>query len=292
MIATIEIEREEAACCGDDCCGDTATEQAGDAKRNVELKNAVKVNYGRIADVAARSSGCGCGCGDSKSIAPSGYSEVDGYSADADLGLGCGLPNQFADIQSGETVLDLGSGAGLDSFISRKAVGEGGRVIGVDMTPSMVELARKNTARLGYSNVEFRLGDLEDLAVDDSSVDVAISNCVFNLVPDKRKAFTELYRVLKSGGRFSISDIVYSGELPQSVRDSVNLYVGCVAGAVSFESYVNMLLETGFHNVAIRSISTIQLNGFSASDDDDEALREFIESGGRVLSITVTGERL
>ncbi|NND72302.1 MAG: arsenite methyltransferase [Rhodothermales bacterium] len=291
MITTIEIEKEDVACCGDDCCSDTSEAESLETAQESDIKIAVKENYGRIADAAATGAGCGCGCGDSKSIAPTKYNQMDGYAIDADLGLGCGLPNQFAELQDGEFVLDLGSGAGLDAFISRKAVGEAGSVVGVDMTPSMIELANKNKAKLGYSNVDFRLGELEDLPVETNVVDVAISNCVFNLVPDKRKAFAELFRVLKTGGRFSISDIVYSGELPQSVRDSVNLYVGCVAGAVSLETYVNMLLETGFYNIAIRSISTIQLDGFTATDDDEKAVAEFLESGGRVLSITVTGDR-
>ena len=302
MIATVEIMKSEDvsdSCCGDDCgCGDTAVaehdqgqegEAGGRVKGEQNIKETVKTNYGRIAEVAKVQGGCGCTT--YKNIAPDEYSDMDGYSLEADLGLGCGLPNQFAELQSGEHVLDLGSGAGIDAFISRKAVGEDGSVTGVDMTPPMIALSRENAKKLGYDNVNFVLGELENLPLEDGSVDVAISNCVFNLVPNKKRAFAEVHRVLRPGGRFSISDIVYAGQLPAEIRESVALYVGCVAGAVSFEDYTNLVLDAGFHNIAIRSISVVEVNGFSDDNSDNDALQNFVNDGGKVLSITVTGTR-
>ncbi|MGH6887396.1 MAG: arsenite methyltransferase, partial [Geminicoccales bacterium] len=192
-----------------------------------EIKSVVREKYGAIARSAGK--GCGCAtscCGDgSLDMIGDAYADIDGHVVEADLGLGCGLPTQHAGIREGHVVLDLGAGAGNDAFIARRLVGERGRVIGVDMTEAMVERATTNAQKLGYANVEFRLGEIEDMPVEDGTVDVVISNCVLNLVPDKAKAFAETFRVLMPGGRFCVSDIVATGPLPDGIRKAAALYV-------------------------------------------------------------------
>ena len=180
------------------------------------------------------------------------YSKVSGYAPEADLALGCGLPTEFAQIKKGDTVVDLGSGAGNDCFIARSVTGAEGRVIGVDMTEEMIARARANAAKLGYTNVEFRPGDIEHLPVENDTADVVVSNCVMNLVPDKVKAFSETYRILKPGGHFSISDIVLKGELPDSVRNEAALYAGCIAGAIQKDEYLRVITGAGFTTVTIQ----------------------------------------
>ena len=199
-----------------------------------EIKSIVRARYGAIAEGAAQ--GCGgapgcCGDGTLDMIGDA-YADLAGYVAEADLGLGCGVPTRYAGMEAGDVVLDLGSGAGIDVFVARRSVGEAGRVIGVDMTEAMIERARANAAKLGYDNVEFRLGEIEQLPVGDDAVDVVISNCVLNLVPDKAQAFAETFRVLKPGGHFCVSDIIATGTLPDGIRRAAALYVGCVAGAM------------------------------------------------------------
>ena len=179
------------------------------------------------------------------------YADLAGYVADADLGLGCGVPTRHAGIGEGDVVLDLGSGAGIDALVARRSVGEAGRVIGVDMTAAMIERARNNAANLGYGNVEFRLGEIEHLPVPDNAVDVVISNCVLNLVPDKARAFAETLRVLKPGGHFCVSDIIATGALPQGIRAAAALYVGCVAGAMAETDYVAAIEGAGFKHIRI-----------------------------------------
>ncbi|HET7088990.1 MAG TPA: arsenite methyltransferase, partial [Anaerolineae bacterium] len=182
------------------------------------------------------------------------YSELAGdVVKEADLGLGCGTPTRYAGLRPGDTVLDLGSGAGVDVFLAAKAVGPDGRVVGVDVTPEMIARAWNNAVKGGYRNVEFRLGDIEALPVDDSSVDVVISNCVINLAPDKRRVFAEMYRVMKPGGRFSISDVVTYGSVPESVRKDVELWAGCIAGATDRDEYLQIIREAGFADVRIAS---------------------------------------
>lgn len=221
----------------------------------IEIKKAVRDNYGKIAE--ENSSCCGpksCGCGGASS-----QSEQFGYSYDelaalpegADLGLGCGNPIAHATLKEGETVLDLGSGAGIDSFLAARAVGEKGRVIGVDMTPEMVFKARENAEKGNYHNVEFRLGEIEKLPVGDNSVDIIISNCVINLSPDKDAVFKEAYRVLKPGGRLMVSDIVLLKPLPDFIRNAVQAYVGCVAGASLKEDYLGKIEGAGFTSLKI-----------------------------------------
>ena len=223
-----------------------------------QIKRAVRDGYAKVA----RKGGCCCSpktgcCGGSpaerisKSI---GYSEEElgQVPEGANLGLGCGNPLALAALEAGETVLDLGSGAGFDCFLAAKRVGPSGRVIGVDMTPEMVEKARASARSDGYSNVEFRLGEIESLPVDDGSVDVVISNCVINLVPDKQRAFKEAYRVLKPGGRLMVSDVVLNKPLPESVRESAQAYVGCLAGAVSEAEYLGAVEQAGFGGIEVR----------------------------------------
>jgi SAM-dependent methyltransferase len=214
----------------------------------------------RYAAIAREWTGCcapaSCDC--DPEMAPDGlntigdaYAGVAGHIADADLNLGCGVPTRLAALAAGETVLDLGSGAGNDAFIARHEVGAKGKVIGVDMTPEMIAKARANAAKLGYRNVEFRLGEIEHLPIEAGSVDVVISNCVLNLVPHKARAFAEIFRVLKPGARFCISDIVSVGELSETVRRDAELLVGCVAGAMDKQAYLEVIQAAGFSAVRV-----------------------------------------
>ena len=199
-----------------------------------EIKQVVKEKYSEIA--VQKKQGCGCGCGSSKvvdySIIGDDYSNIEGYVADADLGLGCGVPTEFAGIKKGDIVVDLGSGAGNDVFVSRAIVGDEGKVIGLDFTQEMIDKSNENKAKTGYKNVEFHLGEIESMPLEDNIVDVVVSNCVLNLVPDKKKAFSEIYRILKPGAHFCVSDIVIKGELNPELRKSATMYAGCVAGAL------------------------------------------------------------
>lgn len=223
-----------------------------------DIKNAVKSGY---ANVALRNSPC-CGAGSGCCGSPVSFQDASlkmGYSPgdlsivpeDANLGLGCGNPVALASLVEGEIVLDLGSGAGFDCFIASSKVGEKGRVIGVDMTPEMVEKAWKNAQTGGFQNVEFRLGEIENIPVEEESADVVISNCVINLSPDKAQVFREAYRVLKPGGRLMVSDIVLLKELPDVIRSSMEAYVGCIAGAVMKEDYLAAIQEAGFHDIQV-----------------------------------------
>lgn len=257
-----------------------------------EIKEVVKEKYGAIAKKS--SSGCGCGCGTSNKIVgytimKDDYNNLDGYVAEADLGLGCGLPTEFAGIKEGDTVVDLGSGAGNDVFVARAIVGNNGKVIGLDFTEEMIEKAIRNNQKLGYENVEFRLGEIESMPIDSSSVDVVVSNCVLNLVPDKQKAFAEIYRILKPGGHFCVSDIVIKGELPANLKKSAEMYAGCVAGAVQQEEYLQIIKETGFVNSTINKTKVIELPyevlKDYLSDSDYELYRK---SDSRIISITVS----
>jgi SAM-dependent methyltransferase len=218
------------------------------------------------------------------------YDGKEGYAAGADLGLGCGLPTEYADLRPGQTVLDLGSGAGNDAFVALAAVGPTGRVIGVDMTPDMIEKARANAQRLGHVNVEFRLGEIEHLPVADASVDRILSNCVLNLVPDKDAAHREMFRVLKSGGRFSVSDIAMEGDVSSAIREAAALYVGCVAGAISREAMQRSLEAAGFTDVQMTEVKPYPISAdmvapFLPAGADAEALLRDV----RVYKVTVTG---
>ena len=230
-----------------------------DTTKNEEIRRAVRRSYGKVAT----EDGAGCGCSTSccSTPAPSveAVSQGMGYTAEevqtvpegANMGLGCGNPQAIAALQLGETVLDLGSGAGFDCFLAAAQVGASGRVIGVDMTPEMVSKARANAAKGGYANTEFRLGEIEHLPVADATVDVIISNCVINLSPDKAQVFRDAFRVLKAGGRLAISDIVATAELPEEVRRDLALYTGCMAGASQITELESMLHAAGFVQVGI-----------------------------------------
>lgn len=264
-------------------------------KQSDELKAIVKEKYSQIArEKTPASCGCSSCCsGESEDLRfIADYSAVAGHERDADLGLGCGIPTQAVDIKPGDTVLDLGSGAGNDVFVARRIVGDTGRVIGVDMTEAMVARAEANKKKLGFTNVDFRLGDIEALPVESDTVDVVISNCVLNLVPDKRKAFSEIHRVLKSGGHFGISDIVLEGELPAALREAAEMYAGCVSGALQKEAYLSLIQQSGFKEIEVRSTKPIVL-------PDEELLQyvnadelaSFRASGASILSITVQGKK-
>jgi ubiquinone/menaquinone biosynthesis C-methylase UbiE len=263
-----------------------------------EIKEIVKEKYGAIAQQSKDenlSSCCGSGCGCSNvdfSIMAEDYSQLPGYIPEADLALGCGLPTEFAKIKSGDTVVDLGSGAGNDCFIARSIVGENGFVIGIDMTKEMIVKAKANTSKLGYSNVDFRLGDIESLPVEDNLADVVVSNCVMNLVPNKEKAFKETYRIIKKGGHFSISDIVLQGALTDALRNEASLYAGCIAGAVQKDEYLNIIEKTGFTNIKIQKERKIVVpNEILSKILTLEQLREYKKSQVGIFSITVYAEK-
>ena len=258
-----------------------------------DLKEVVRDKYTEIAE--ARSSCCGSSCCGTDAVAvdfTGDYRALEGYVPEADFGLGCGLPTEHAAIQPGETVLDLGSGAGNDAFVASRLVGPAGRVIGVDMTPAMIKRARANANLVGATNVEFRLGDIEAMPVDEGEVDVIVSNCVLNLVPNKAMAFGEMARALKPGGRFCVSDIVSRGELPASVRGVAALFAGCVSGALDRDAYVGLLREAGFDDVRVVEEKVVDV-----PDDvlegivDMEDVRTYRESGGALLSATVVGRK-
>lgn len=258
-----------------------------------KIKDVVKETYTKAVE---KNGGCGCGpscCSPTQDVTFSeDYSHVEGYEETADYGLGCGIPTEFAKLKSGQTVLDLGSGAGNDVFVARRIVGEEGRVIGVDMTEAMIQKANENKAKLGYTNVDFLLGEIEILPIEDSTVDVAVSNCVMNLVPDKPKAYQELYRVLTTEGHFSISDIVLNGELPTGIRNAAEMYAGCISGALGKEEYLKAIADAGFENIEVVKEREIVL-----PDDlllrfiSNEELRDYRNSKSAILSVTVRADK-
>lgn len=260
-----------------------------------EIKDLVKERYAAIASQPKEQNAASCcgvgGCGDGTfTIFSEDYSREKGYAPEADLGLGCGLPLSTLQLKEGETVLDLGSGAGNDAFVARAAVGEKGRVIGVDFTPAMVAKARENADRLGYNNVEFREGDIENLPVGPARIDVVTSNCVLNLVPDKQKAFNEIFRVLKPEGRFSISDVVVRGKLPDNVKKAAEMIAGCVGGAVDEAEYLSLIHRAGFEGVKVVKEKTIDLpDDVLASVLAPDQIASLRASGAQVKSITVAG---
>ncbi|MBC7921794.1 MAG: arsenite methyltransferase [Ferruginibacter sp.] len=266
-----------------------------------ELKNIVKETYSKIALQSKEqneTSCCGatdcCAVDTDTAIMAEDYARLPGYVPEADLGLGCGLPTEYARMKEGDTVLDLGSGAGNDCFVARSVVGESGRVIGVDMTETMVDKARRNAQSRGYQNVEFRLGEIEDLPLAANRVDVVVSNCVLNLVPDKQKAFEETYRVLKPRGHFIISDIVAVGELPEGLQNDAELYSGCVSGAIQREEYLRIIGQVGFVNVQVQKQRRITLpDELLARHLSGEELRAFQTGGAAsgIFSVTVYAEK-
>ncbi|MBL7738183.1 MAG: arsenite methyltransferase [Chitinophagaceae bacterium] len=265
---------------------------------NAELKKVVREKYAEIATQSTSqnlSSCCGATgcCGDDVyNIMADDYSRLEGYNPDADLGLGCGLPTEFAKIKEGDTVIDLGSGAGNDAFIARKIVGEKGRVIGIDFTEPMIAKARTNADKLGFNNVEFRQGDIEDIPVTANKADVIVSNCVLNLVPNKHKVFGEIYRVLKPGAHFSISDIVLEGELPEKWRQVAELYAGCISGAIQKKEYLGIIEEAGFRNITVQKDKTITVpDEILKSYFSEQEIAAYKSSNTRITSITVYAEK-
>jgi SAM-dependent methyltransferase len=266
-------------------------------KTDQELKSLVREKYSEIAlqeKDTNQSSCCGSGCcsTDVANIMTDDYSKVEGYNPEADLGLGCGLPTQFAQIKKGDTVIDLGSGAGNDCFIARNEAGESGKVIGIDFTPAMVERARINAEKLGLNNVEFRQGDIENMPVSDNVADVIVSNCVLNLVPNKAGVFREIYRTLKPGGHFSISDIVLVGKLPAALQQAAEMYAGCVSGAIQKDEYLDLIRSTGFTNIKLQKEKPIHI-----PDDILKAymtpgmIGDFRKGSTGIISITVYAEK-
>ena len=261
------------------------------------LKNIVKEKYGVIAEQSLeqnKSSCCGSGdcCSSDFDVMAEDYSTVKGYVRDADLGLGCGIPTQFAHIRHGDTVVDLGSGAGNDCFVARSIVGESGKVIGIDMTEMMIAKANANKAKLGFTNIDFRLGDIEAIPIESNTADVIVSNCVLNLVPDKQKAFAEMFRVLKPGGHFTVSDIVLQGNLPEALQREAVMYVGCVAGAIQKTEYLQLIRQSGFQNVSVPKDREIVLpNQLLIQYLSLAELRELKKTDFGIFSITVYGEK-
>jgi len=262
-----------------------------------QLKEIVKLKYSEIAlqDKETNQSSC-CGAGGCSTevynIMSDDYTALEGYNADADLGLGCGLPTQFARIKKGDTVIDLGSGAGNDCFVARAEAGETGKVIGIDFTEAMLNKARINADKRGFNNVEFRLGDIEKMPVTVDVADVIVSNCVLNLVPNKNGVFKEIYRVLKPGGHFSISDVVLVGRLPEGLRKDAEMYAGCVSGAIQKEVYMELIKSNGFSNISLQKEKAIVIpddilkNYLSAAE-----LQEFKNGSTGIFSITVYAEK-
>ncbi|WP_152268249.1 arsenite methyltransferase [Agriterribacter humi] len=262
-----------------------------------QLKDIVRQKYSEIAlqDKEVNQSSC-CGAGGCSTevynIMTDDYSQVEGYVPDADLGLGCGLPTQFAKIKEGDTVIDLGSGAGNDCFIARAETGAAGKVIGIDFTPAMIVKAKANAENLGYTNVEFRQGDIDNMPVAADVADVIVSNCVLNLVPDKAKVFKEMYRVLKPGGHFSISDIVLVGELPGNLKKDAEMYAGCVAGAIQKKAYLELIQASGFENMVLQKEKPIVIPADILKNylNEDE-MADFKAGHTGIFSITVYAEK-
>ncbi|MET6996498.1 arsenite methyltransferase [Chitinophaga defluvii] len=262
-----------------------------------QKKAIVMQKYSEIAlqDRAMNQASC-CGAGGCSTevynIMSDDYTQMEGYNAAADLGLGCGLPTEFAKIKKGDTVIDLGSGAGNDCFIARHQTGETGKVIGIDFTPAMIAQARANAEKLQFHNVEFRQGDIENMPVSANMADVVVSNCVLNLVPNKDGVLKDIFRVLKPGGHFSISDIVLEGTLPPAIQQAAEMYAGCVSGAILKAEYLSLIEKNGFENISIQKekIITIPddiLQQYLSADE----IAGFRTSGTGIFSITVFAQK-
>ena len=262
-----------------------------------DLKEIVKQKYAEIAlqdKETNQSSCCGSGCCSDEvyNIMSEDYQQLEGYNPDADLGLGCGLPTQFAKIKKGDVVIDLGSGAGNDAFIARHETGETGKVIGIDFTPAMIEKARNNAEFRAFNNVEFRQGDIEKMPVTSNAADVIVSNCVLNLVPNKNNVFKEIFRVLKPGGHFSISDIVLIGQLPAGIKNVAEMYAGCVSGAIQKQDYLELIENNGFTNIMIQKEKAIIIpDDILQNYLSENEIAAFKNSGTGIFSITVYAEK-
>ena len=265
----------------------------------MQIKEMVKEKYAAIAAQSQSQNATSC-CGATSSccgdevynIMADDYTKLEGYNPDADLGLGCGLPTEFAKIKEGDTVIDLGSGAGNDAFIARRITGEKGKVLGIDFTAAMVDKARANAEKLHYNNVEFRLGDIDDMPVTSNYADVVVSNCVLNLVPNKHKVISEIFRVLKPGGHFSISDIVLDGTLPDKWKEVAELYAGCVSGAIQKQVYLEIIQSAGFEHISIQKDKPIIIpDNILANYLSAEEITEYKHSNTTINSITVYAEK-
>ncbi len=265
----------------------------------MQIKEMVKEKYAAIAAQSQSQNATSC-CGATSSccgdevynIMADDYTKLEGYNPDADLGLGCGLPTEFAKIKEGDTVIDLGSGAGNDAFIARRITGEKGKVLGIDFTAAMVDKARANAEKLHYNNVEFRLGDIDDMPVTSNFADVVVSNCVLNLVPNKHKVISEIFRVLKPGGHFSISDIVLDGALPEKWKEVAELYAGCVSGAIQKQVYLEIIRSAGFVNVSIQKDKPIIIpDNILSNYLSDEEVTAYKLGNTKISSITVYAEK-
>lgn len=266
-------------------------------KNSEEIKQVVREKYSEIAQQSKtqNASSC-CGVGGCNTvdytIFSDDYSQLEGYHEGADLGLGCGLPTEFAQIKTNDTVVDLGSGAGNDCFVARSLTGPAGTVIGIDMTQAMIVKARENASKLGFDNVQFRLGDIEDLPLQNNIADVVVSNCVMNLVPDKSKAFAETYRILKPGGHFSISDVVLEGALPLGLQLAAEMYAGCVSGALQKTNYLDIIQQAGFTNISIQKQKSVVIpDEILLEYITKDQLNEFKNSQTGIFSITVYAEK-
>lgn len=260
-----------------------------------KIKEMVKQKYSDIALQNKNASSC---CSTDKSstkvynIMKEEYDGLDGYNPDADLGLGCGLPTQFAKIKKGDTVIDLGSGAGNDCFIARAETGKTGKVIGIDFADAMVDKARVNAEKLGFNNVEFRQGDIEKMPVTENVADVVVSNCVLNLVPNKQAVFADMFRVLKPGGHFSISDIVLTGGLPEKIKNAAEMYAGCVSSAIDKNEYLEYITKVGFTNMVIQKDKPIIVpDGILKDYLNDKEIAEYKSNETVIRSITVYAEK-
>jgi SAM-dependent methyltransferase len=262
-----------------------------------QIKEMVKQKYSAIAlqdkdDNAASCCGSGCCSVETANIMTDDYTHLEGYNPEADLGLGCGLPTQFARIKAGDVVIDLGSGAGNDAFVARAETGASGKVIGIDFTPAMIEKARQNAEKLNYHNVEFRQGDIEHMPVSANTADVIVSNCVLNLVPNKDAVIKDIYRVLKPGAHFSISDIVLEGTLPPAIQQAAEMYAGCVAGAIQKQTYLELIDANGFTNVTLQKEKPILIpDDILAGYLSPEEIIAFRNSDTGIYSITVYAEK-
>lgn len=266
-------------------------------KTDEEVKELVRQKYSEIAlqdKSTNETSCCGSGCCSDEvyNIMNDDYSNLKGYNPDADLGLGCGLPTQFAQIKKGDVVVDLGSGAGNDCFVARAETGEAGKVIGIDFTEAMITKARENAERLGFHNVEFRQGDIEKMPVSANTADVIVSNCVLNLVPNKDNVFKEIFRVLKPRGHFSISDIVLVGSLPSQLRNAAEMYAGCISGAIQKENYLDLIKNNGFENIKLQKEKAIIIpDDILARYLDSQELAAFKAGDTGIFSISVFAQK-
>ena len=264
---------------------------------NEQIKEMVKQKYSEIAlqDQETNASSC-CGSGGCSTevynIMSDEYAHLEGYNPEADLKLGCGLPTEFAKIKPGDTVVDLGSGAGNDCFVARHETGITGKVIGIDFTENMIDKARTNAEKLGFNNVEFRLGDIENMPITSDVADVVVSNCVMNLVPDKPKAFAEVFRILKAGGHFSISDIVLTGDLPEKIKNAAEMYAGCVASAILKDDYLQIIKDAGFKNLTLQKEKPIVIpTDILKQYLNEEEITAYNANKTNIYSITVYGEK-